>query len=86
MNNETQIKSYVRYKDKWFLVSTIERESSAAIIPPVIYNETIVWEWNEETKERGKIIAKTGENKKQIFNHNQICQSLYSFGTWQDQE
>ena len=43
----------------WF-VSTVYRQSSAAIDNPPGYYETIVWEWNSKTKKRGKMIICEG--------------------------
>lgn len=48
----TLIKSYV--KNKWF-VSTVLRRSSA--LTDTIYFETLVWELDSETKERGNLVA-----------------------------
>jgi hypothetical protein len=41
-------------KGKYF-ISTIYRESSA-MIQDCWYFETMVWEWNDKTRERGSII------------------------------
>lgn len=67
------IQSYV--KDKYF-VSTIYRESSAAIIPSIWYFETMVWEWNPKTRERGKWLAQEGEflhERLGLEEHFRIC-------------
>ena len=40
--------------DKCYMVSTINRTSSTPI--PMRYAETLVWEWDSETRERGHII------------------------------
>lgn len=63
------IQSYVR--DKWF-VSTIYRESSVAMIPAPWFYETLVWEWNPETKERGNIVHQA----EGINSHCEICANL----------
>jgi hypothetical protein len=41
--------------DKFF-ISTIHRRSSAMLAPDTWYYETLVWEWNYETKQRGAIV------------------------------
>ena len=46
MSDDRIIKTYVWHGDKCFFVSTINRESSAAILPALRYNETMVWEYN----------------------------------------
>ena len=40
-------------KSKYF-ISTIYREAST--LEPMWYFETIVWEWNDKTRERGSIV------------------------------
>ena len=74
--SEKLIQSYVLEK---FFVSTIWRESSAMAIPALWYYETIVFEWNRETKECGSIINQedSGSNKNTaIQNHNNICREI----------
>ena len=73
------IQSYVWHDDKRFFVSTIERDSSADL-GPRRYNETIVWEWPEGQKERGKMIAQEGDSRFSIFTHNKLCNDLYEYG------
>jgi hypothetical protein len=48
------IQSYIR--NRW-MVSTIYRSSSAALAPDTWYYETIVWEWDIGTRERGKQLS-----------------------------
>lgn len=62
-----------------YMVSTAYRRSSASIIPELWYYETIVWEYNSKTKQRGKIleIHDSGINAKMAFrNHMTICETL----------
>lgn len=40
---------------RWWNVSTIARRSSAQEAPGSVYDETIVWEWNPETRERAEM-------------------------------
>lgn len=47
------IQSY--YQRKHF-ISTGYRQSSAMLDPAPWYYETIVWEWDQETRKRGKMI------------------------------
>ncbi len=81
MNSEKQLQSYVFNKDRAFFVSTIERDSSAAISPPPRYMETIAWEWDEEKKERGKILHQAGEGGA-TSQHFNMCKALYDFGEY----
>jgi hypothetical protein len=75
----TQIQSYVHHGGKAWFVSTIERDSSAAVIPSPRYNETIVWEWNPVTRERGEMLTTFEDRKNSIAMHQRVCASLYYF-------
>ena len=69
------IQSYVLEK---YFVSTIYRESSCEI-PNIWYYETMVWEWDKETRERGEILLQedSGMSKNiALGNHNRICLNL----------
>jgi len=48
------IQSYVM--QKWF-VSTIHRQSSVMTESPPWYYETIIWEWDAETRKTGAIVS-----------------------------
>ena len=75
--SERLIQSYV--KDQWF-VSTIYRQSSAALNPDGWYYETMVWNWNAETKEREpQYIAQYDSGLSEQFavaHHARICAAL----------
>jgi len=75
--SEKLIQSYV--KDRWF-VSTIHRQSSAALNPDGWYYETMVWNWNAETKEREpNFIAQYDSGLTEEFaiqHHAKVCASL----------
>lgn len=77
MKETTLIQSYV-YR-RWF-VSTIYRRSSVAIESPASwYFETIVWEWNNKTKQREKMLSTddSGSSQEQaMLNHINICSEL----------
>jgi hypothetical protein len=78
MNDDRIIKTYVWHKDQCFFVSTIERDSSA--MESMTYNETIVWEYNYERRERGEMIFHDDDSKGSIDTHQRIVESLYSTG------
>lgn len=80
MDDERVIKSYVWHGDKCFFVSTIERDSSAPIIPAPRYNETIVWEYFWTQKKQGKIIGQESDRKGSISTHQTICYAIFTFG------
>jgi len=72
IRDETIIQSYVSNK---YFVSTIERSYDC-------YHgirrglETIVWEWDMKTKERGKQLYQTGSRP----DHYDICRKLLAKG------
>lgn len=68
-------KSYVWHGEKCFFVSTIERTYDTPS-GSVRGAETIVWEYDWDKGERGKIIHQTGG----IVDHQQICRCLFSEG------
>lgn len=87
--NKTLIQTYVFYssesqEDKAFFVSTIDRTSSSMYGGR--YAETIVWEWNKSTKERGDIVHMGEGFKGSIRTHMKICEKLYEVGTMEEEE
>lgn len=75
------IQSYVwhRWQDqaKCYLVSTIERDSSAPEAQGLRYNETIVWEYDWEQRTRmEKILMMAGDGKGSLKKHFEICQQI----------
>ena len=79
------IKSYVWHGDKCFFVSTIERDSSACLPPPLPrYNETLVWGYDWETSERSEHILYQGFAYHGIDEHQRICLALFKTGEVSD--
>jgi hypothetical protein len=78
MSSDAILKSYVRHGDKWFFVSTIERDSSSPLGSR--YNETMVWEYNFDTKERGEILFQDGEPAGSIRNHLALVDIIHRNG------
>lgn len=71
--SEGLIQSYI--KDRYF-VSTIHRRSSAMELRGSWYYETIVWEWDVKTRERGKMLDQHDSGVGESFaigNHCGIC-------------
>ena len=73
------IQSYVFYKDKAFMVSTIDRDyvTNAGVVRGY---ETLVWEWDVKTRKRGKILYQAGG----IKDHFNICQQLLASGEYNE--
>lgn len=74
------IKTYVWHKDQCFFVSTIERDSSAMVSPPIRYNETIVWQYDYNKQERGEIIYMGEDRSGSIKTHSRMCGDLFMYG------
>ena len=53
------VQTYVA--DRWF-VSTIYRQSSACMNNPPWYYETIIWEYDPETRKRGRMYQTSGSH------------------------
>lgn len=78
--DERRMKSYVWHGDECFFVSTIERDSSALMDSPVSrFHETIVWEYDWKTKERGAIVAQEGGGPA-FEQHYRVCKQLFKTG------
>ncbi len=76
--SEPVIGSYVHHKasGKAWNVSTINRQCSSPH-NPVMYYETMVWEWDAEARKRGALVHQAeGWDA-----HFAICQSLLDSGT-----
>ena len=64
-----------------YLVSTGYRQSSAMVNDPPWYFETLVWEWNNETKETDRILysENSGSTQNEAFRQHQIiCRKLWN--------
>lgn len=78
--DETIIQSYVL--EKWF-VSTIKRDCSSPYAQGLRYYETLVWEWDAKTKERGKIV----HQDEGFLAHTEICLALMrGEKPWEDKD
>ena len=77
MNDNSVAKTYISHNGKWFFVSTIERDSSA-MEGPRRYNETIVWEYENDT--RGEMLFQDGDSKGSIRTHQKIVDRLFKTG------
>jgi hypothetical protein len=78
--DERKIKSYVWHGDECFFVSTIERDSSATMEAPASrFHETLAWEYNWETTERGAIVMQDGSGEA-FAQHYRVCEHLFRCG------
>lgn len=83
MSDERVIKSFVWHDGKCFFVSTIERDSSATE-GPRRFNETLVWNYEWNKKERGTLIHQGGDMAGSISTHQCICAALHRDGCIDD--
>ena len=62
-----------------YYVSTAFRECSADTPVPIWYFETIVWEWDKDTKKTGHILnmSESDTEAKAIENHFTILRNLH---------
>jgi hypothetical protein len=74
------IQSYVWHDDKCFFVSTINRESSAALAYGKIYAETMIWEYDYDKRERGELIGQDEDVENSIETHNEVCREIHKNG------
>lgn len=72
-------KTYVWHKAQCFFVSTIERESSA-MEGPRRFNETLVWLYDWDKRERGEWIYQDEACRGSLATHQRIVQALYDTG------
>lgn len=84
---ETQyLRTYVKHEQsgKWFLVSSINRRDST--IYRFRMSETMVFEWDNETKKMGKIIDQFSGAPNSLFQHVLCVESLLQDGELDDEE
>lgn len=75
-----QVQSYVYHEGKCFIVSTITRDSSA-MLRPGRYNETLVWAYDWDKRERGEHILHMDEDcEGSIRTHQQIVERIFKEG------
>lgn len=76
--NESLLKSYVFHGDKCFFVSTIDRQSSSMMGGR--YAETMAWDFDWASNERGSIIGQDEAPEGSINGHIRVCRRLFETG------
>lgn len=87
--SEKVLQSYVYSEKGKFFVSTIYRESSAMIEPPVPwFYETFAWTLDEHDKKKDWIADNSGASyiDKALDQHIEVCKQLYETGEFKDKE
>lgn len=74
------IKTYVWHDGQCYFVSTIDRESSAALAQDLVYAETMVWKVDFATGVRGAMVHQAEGPRGSISEHMAICQRLRATG------
>ena len=80
--DERKLKSYIWHEGKCFFISTIMRPSSAMHYQGM-YAETITWEYDWNTQERGKILDLTGDGDA-LTQHQMVVADFYRYGKRQE--
>ena len=78
--------TFAKHGGKCAFVSTINRESSAALAYGATYAETMVWEWDEETKTRGKLLWQGEAGTDSLFTHNRVVKRFEETGSCEEIE
>ena len=81
-SDERKLKSFIFRGDDCFYVSTIERDSSAAVSPPPRFFETIAWDYEWELQARGGQVAITGYGPA-FEQHSKVCEQLFRNGCYE---
>ena len=86
-DDSSQIKSYVWHHatGQCFFVSTIERDSSEAVLPTPRFMETIAWEYDWDTRVRDNVVAQTGGGPA-LDQHFDVCRQLYQTGKYSEDD
>ena len=80
------MQSQVWYGDKCFFVSTLNRESSAALAYGATYAETMAWDCDPETGARGVMVGMSDSPTGSIRGHIAACTRLHETGEFDRQE
>lgn len=82
----SRIMSYVRRGERWWRVSTIDREASSPYAYGMRYAETMAWEWDADTKRPGRIVGQDEGPEGSIEAHLTMCRRLLDTGHAMPQE
>ena len=76
--NTKVAQTHVWHEGACFFVSTINRESSSIL--GGTFAETLVWKWDEATRQRGDLIGQTGGSTDSIHAHQAMVKRLHETG------
>ena len=71
----TLAQTYVFTDTGAYFVRTANRRCSSSFWP-MMYAETLVWEWDVETKERGKLISMHEDTQDSLDTHFEVVEGL----------
>jgi hypothetical protein len=78
--SEPIARTYVWHGARCWMVSTVNRESSAAAAHGARYAETMVWEWDETTRGLGRLAGMDEAGEGSIYAHQRMVQRLHDTG------
>jgi hypothetical protein len=78
-DNKQLAVTYVWQGDKAFCVSTIDRESSSTLGGR--FSETMVWDWDDKTRERGAWIWQGAGYEGSISTHQKTVERIFATGS-----
>ena len=74
-------RTYITYKNKMYLVSTINRECSSLEGYGSLYSETLVWEWEPSVQNTvGSPLHQDTGSENSLFSHLRALEFIYKGG------
>lgn len=86
MMSDQYLRSYVKFDEQWFFVSTINRNCSSELAPFLVFSETIVWGWDEENQKRLNMLGEFSSFKGSSLAHFMVINRLLTNGTCDELE
>jgi hypothetical protein len=80
MERKILCQSYVSYEGQEYFVSTINRTSSAYYGGPLIYAETLVWEYDRTINQRGDLVLERDDLRDSIRMHVKVVEDIFNHG------
>lgn len=80
--DERLIKTYLWHGDDCYFVSTINRDSSS--IMGGRFAETIVWSFDWEANERGRLLWSDGAGQDSIRSHMKMVERIHKTGSGEE--
>lgn len=72
--------TYLYVGAKCYFVSTIDRQSSATLAYVATYAETMAWEFDTTTKQRGRLVMQDEASTGSLFGHVRVMEAITKEG------